>query len=314
VDFIGDILVWCGDAARWLGDALGAVAVGAWRAFDYVANPVLAPVLSFLNRVCTVVGDGVYAVLGPLPAWAQLLILSALAGIGMMLVFGRTSNQAGIAAAKDKIKANLLALKLYKDQIHVTLRAQVRLAGAIAKLQWHMLFPVLVLMGPTLLVLGQMGVRYQWRPLAPGEQTLIRLIPRVGAAPPATIVLQPNTGLRIEAGPVAGDEDLVWRVRADQPGRHELRFDIGGAEITKELVVGQPGERVSAKRPGHRWTSMVLHPVERPLPGDSPAASIEIEYPGTESIVSGSGYWLITFLVVSMLAAVVTGRRRGIRF
>ena len=314
MDFIGDILVWCGDAARWLGGALFAVAVEVWHKFDYVANPILAPILSILNRACTLIGDGVYAVLGPFPAWAQLVILSAVCGIGMMLVFGRTSNQAGIAAAKDKIKANLLALRLYKDQIHVTLSAQVRLAGAIAKLQWHMLFPVLVLMGPTLLVLGQMGVRHQWRPLAPGERTLIRLTLRSGEGPAPSVVLQPGRGLRIEAGPVPGGGELVWRVRADQPGRHELRFEIGGVALTKELVVGEPGERVSAMRPGHRWTSMVLHPVEWPLPSDSLVAAIEIEYPSTRSVVSGSGYWLLTFFVVSMLAAVVTGRRRGIRF
>ena len=314
MDTFGDILLWCGDAARGLGDVLRTVGVEAWHAFDYIANPILAPILSILNRACTVVGDGVYAALGPLPAWAQLVILSALSGIGMMLVFGRTSNQAGIAVAKDKIKANLLALKLYKDQIHVTLTAQVRLAGAIVKLQWHMLFPVMVLMGPMLLVLGQMGVRHQWRPLAPGEQSLIRMTfrPPDGATP--EVVLQPGPGLHIEAGPVPGDGDLVWRVRADQVGRHELRFDIEGVEITKELVVGEPGVRVSAMRPGHRWTSMILHPVEPPVPADSPVASIEIQYPSAPSVISGSGYWLLTYFVVSMLAAVVTGRRRGIRF
>ena len=314
MDFIGDILVWFGDAARWLGGALLAVAVEVWDKFDYVANPIFAPILSILNRACTVVGDCVYAVLGPLPAWAQLLILSAVSGIVMMLVFGRTSNQSGIAAAKDKIKANLLALKLYKDQIHVTLTAQVRLAGAIAKLQWHMLFPVMVLMGPTLLVLGQMGVRHQWRPLVSGEQTLIRLTFRSTGGAKPQVVLQPNPGLRIEAGPVPGDDDLVWRVRAEQPGRHELRFEVDGVAFTKELVVGQPGERVSAIRPGQRWTSMILHPVEPPLPGDSPVTTIEVQYPSTHSIISGSGYWLLTYFVVSMLAAILTGRSRGIRF
>lgn len=314
MDPLNWVLINAGLAVLWLWEATKTCFGVAWAALDTVLNPILSPLLSVLNPLCTAVGDAVYAVFNPLPVWVGLLIISAVAGVIMLIAFGYTSNQAAIGRAKDDIKANLLALKLYKDELHVTWTAQGRLLWAILRLQRYMLVPVLILALPMLLGLAQMGVRYQWRPLQSGEQTLLKLKlhgnREDGAAPRSVrstpkVSLEPNPGLAVEVGPVAAGHEFAWRIRGAKPGRHTLTLHVDDVVVEKELVVGDTFERVSAGRPGGRWTAQLFHPVERSLPANSPVESIEILYPGRESWVYGANYWVLFFFVVSMAFALI---------
>lgn len=291
-------------------DVAGAV----FSALSGLLNPVFSPALSFLNPILTAIGDGVYAVLDPLPGWLSLTIISAAAGLVMLVVFRYASNQTAIGRAKDDIKANLLALRLYKDELAVVFQAQRRVAWAILRLQGLLLRPFAILLIPLLLCMAQMGIRYQWRPLRPGEVTVITMKLHEDVDEFGEIVLAPNAGLTIEAGPVPGGGEVVWRVRGGEPGRHTLKFRVGGAVVEKELVVGNGFQRVSAIRPGASWTTQLLHPAEAPLPADSPARSIEIDLPGRHSRISGENYWVLTFCIVSLVVAFVFRPFFGVRF
>ena len=225
------LLVNGANALLWLWGLIESVFGATFAAVDAFLDPILAPVLGALNPICSAVGDVVYAVLSPLPVWAGLTVLSAVAGVCMLIAFRFFSDQAGIGRARDDIKANLLALKLYKDDLRVTFQAQARLLRAILRLQRYVLTPVLVMLPPMLLGLAQMGVRYQWRPLCPGEQTNIAVTlnakpepfgvgPRLDShMPPDTEVrLEPNPGVK-EAVDVPGGGRVVWRILAGEPGR-----------------------------------------------------------------------------------------------
>ncbi|MCO6436011.1 MAG: hypothetical protein J5J06_02870 [Phycisphaerae bacterium] len=301
-------------AVRWLGGAIAWLAERAWGGFDQVANPLLSPIVGFVNPVTTTIGDAVYAVLGWIPAWAGLVILSVIVGVVMVPLFGRLSNQAGIARAKDAIKANLLALKLYRDELHVTFRSQWRILKAIGRLQWHVLMPILILLFPMLLVLAQMGVHYQWRAVRPGEVVQVRMKvdeARLGDRP---VVLKAGPGFAVEVGPVPGGGEMWWRLRAEEAGRCNLDFAVGPLTIRKELVVGEGIRQVSAVRPGASWTARLLHPVERPLPAKSGVEEIEVLYPANPSWIAGSNVWVVTFFVVSMAAALIAAPVFGVKF
>ncbi len=299
------LLIHGGQAAFALWENLKVLLGGLWGPLDAVVNPVLSPILSFLNPICVVIGDGVYAVVGRLPIWASLLLISAVAGVIMLVFFRYTSNQEGIARAKDDIKAHLLALKLYKDDLRVVFTAQGRILLAVARLQRYVIVPVLLATPFMLLAMAQMGIRHQWQALPSDEQTLITMTMLPGAANPIPAELRPNPGVLVEVGPVPGGGKIVWRVRGAAPGRHTLQFDVGQIVVEKELVVGEGFQRVSAVRPGRHWISQLLHPVEPAFPVDSPVQSIEILYPPLESSIYGTDYWLLSFFVVSMIVALV---------
>jgi hypothetical protein len=298
------LLIHLGDAALWLWGALKTVAATGWDALNVVLNPVLSRVLAVVNPVCTVLADGVYALLSPLPVWLGLTVLSAVTGVVMLVAFRYTSNQKAIGRARDDITANLLALKLFKDEVGVTFRALGRIFGALGRLQWHMLRPLLILLLPMLLLLGQMGTRYQWRPLHPGERTLIRMRLAPGAGD-VQAELEPGPAALVEAGPVPGGGELVWRIRAGQPGRGLLQFKVNGVSLEKEIVVGDTFQRVSAERLGSRWTAQILHPTEPLLPAGAPVVALEIGYRGVHSYVYGETWWIAYFFVISMAAALV---------
>ena len=304
MDTLGWLLTNFAEGLGWLWGAIVAVLSLAYAALNTILNPVFSFVLRVLSPICTVIGDGVYALLSPLPIWAGLVLLSAVAGLVMLVAFGRLSNQEGIGRAKDDIKANLLSLKLYKDNLRVTFTAQWRLMGAIMRLQGHMLLPVLILSLPMVLALGQMGIRYQWRPLGVGERTTVRLRLGPAYAKGTTVELAEPDGFVVEAA-VPGGGETVWRIRGTESGRHTMYFKVNGEIFTKELVVGDRFDRVSVLRPRNSWTSQILHPVESPLTGQQAAESIEIKYPNRASMVYGADYWMLTFFVVSMAVALI---------
>ena len=305
VSILNWLLIAGGQLWFWTWDNLKAICGMLWSVLDAVLNPVLSPVLSILNPICVVVGDVVYAAIGLLPIWAGLILLSAGTGVVMLIFFRYTSNQTAIVRAKDDIKANLLALKLFRDDLRVVFSAQGKVLLAVMRLQRHVLLPVFLATPFMLLVMAQMGIRHQWRPLHPNERTLIKMTMRPSSGNSTQAVLRTHPGVRVEVGPVPGGNQFVWRVRAGQPGRHILQFDIGSSVVEKEFVVAEGLERVSALRPGADWTSQLIHPVERPLPTASLVESIEILYPSLDSRLYGADYWLLTFFVVSMIVALI---------
>jgi len=308
------LLINIASAALWLWGGVEYIFVAVFSTLDSLLNPVLSPLLGILNPICTAIGDAVYAVIGLFPIWLGLTLVSVIAGVLMLLVFRYTSNQEAIGWAKDDIKANLLALKLFKEDLGVTLRAQCRLLWAVGRLQRYMFTPFLIMLLPMLLGLAQMAVRYQWRPLHPGEEAFIKMKLAEDHTNPRTAELEPGEAVSIEVGSVPGAGEIAWRVRGRTPGRHALRFRIGDSVVEKELVVGKGFERVSAERPGHRWTAQLLHPVEGRLPADSPVESIVVEYPSRDSYIHGEGWWLLTFFVVSLIAALVLSPVFKVRF
>lgn len=305
VSGFSEFLVSSGTAIRdWGESALDGIAAAAVWVSDGL-NPLLSGALSLLNPICNAIGSGCYAVLGVVPPWFGITLISVVLGIVMLVAFGKFSNQERIGRAKDDIKANLLALKLFKDELGVVFSAQVKILWAICRLQRYVLTPVLLLTPPMLLLLAQMGVRYQWRPLEVGEVAIVEAALSEEANGNAFSLSAASGGVAIEAGPVAGDGTVAWRVLADEPGRYELSLKAGGESVTKELVVGRPGDRVSALRPAGVWYDQLLHPVERALPANGAIRSIELSYPPLESYVYGSDWWILYFFVVSMATALV---------
>ena len=305
MDAINRLLISGANAILGLWEGAYAISVDLLLWIEGVLNPIASPVLGFLNPICTSVGDVTYLVLSALPVWFGLAAISVFCGTVTLFLFRHTSNQPAIRKVKNDIKANLLALKLYNQDMGVTLATQARLFMCVLRLQFHMLRPLLVMLPPMLLLLGQMGTRYQQRPLRSGEQALLIMKYDSEAISSERVSLETNPGLHVEAGPVPGGGSIVWRIRAGQVGRHNLRFDVGGTKLGKELVVSDRFDRVSAVRPGHDWTAQILHPAEPRLPAESPVRSIEVTYPARSSVIHGSDWWILSFFVVSMLTAVV---------
>ncbi len=133
----------------------------------------LTRIISLLNIPANAFGEFAFAPMTSLPGWLSNTIISAAAGVLLMFIFKYTSNQRAIARIRDSIKADMLTLKLFKDSLAVTLEAQGRVFVSAFLLLFHSLIPMLVMIVPVSLLLAQMGLWYEFRPLKQAEQVVV---------------------------------------------------------------------------------------------------------------------------------------------
>jgi hypothetical protein len=240
--------------------------------------------------------------LGPL--WS-MVILSWLAGILIIWVFGKVSNQDAIHRTRDRLSAELIGLRLFKDDLRVFFGIQGQVLVWTAKYLRHSLVPMVILMVPTILILIQLNSHYDVRPLRVGEQALVKVKLRDPAtlARGTDISLSSPDNLKIEAGGVRIEtlKEICWRVRGVSPGRFDLTVSDGQEKVTKRAAVGGRMEGVSSLRTGGHWLTSLLYPSEAPIPSQSAFESIEILYPALDIFILGKHVnWLVLFLVLSL--------------
>lgn len=266
---------------------------------------VAAQLVVWLNAVANALGKLVLAPIAFLPGWLSATLAAAATGVLFLAVFKYTSNQKAIKRVKDDIKANLLALKLFKESALVAVRAQGHILVGAIRLLFLALVPMLVMTAPALLILGQLALWYQSRPLQVGEEAVVslKLNGKEGSSWP-DVRLEPTGAIETTVGPVRvqSKREICWNIKARSSGYQQLVFQAGDQTADKELAIGASFMRVSTLRPGWSWFDTLLHPAERPFGVDSLIQSIEIDYPKRSSWTCGSDSWVIYWFVVSMLA------------
>ena len=279
---------------------------------DWVSQLIL-----WLNVPANALGRVLLAPVASVPGWLSNTVVSAVTGIAILVAFKYTSNQTAIARTKNHIKANLLAIKLFKDSVRVAVRAEAQILKGASCLLFFSLRPMAVLIVPMALLLAQMGLWYQLRPLQLEEEAVITVELHDSVDPlQSPVILKPTSAIDVVLGPVrvTSRGEVCWAVKAREPGCHELVFSANGAEITKALAVGPGFMRVSAVRPGRNWAHILQHPAEPPLAADSAVQSIRIDYPERASWVAGSNSWVIFFFVAATVVAFMAAPCLKVKF
>jgi hypothetical protein len=275
----------------------------------------LAQIVVWLNAVANAVASWLLAPIGFLPGWLSVTIIAAITGIVMLIIFKHTSNQRAIKAARDDIKANIYALKLFKDNVGVTIQSQGRILLGAMRLLVFSLVPMLVMALPVTMLLSQLALWYQARPLRIGEEAVMTMkLYGPPESPWPKVDLQPTKAIEVTVGPVhvRSKRELCWNIRALTKGEQRLVFQVDGKPIEKELAIGDGFARVSLLRPGWSWSDALLNPEEQPFSYDSPVESIEIVYPHRSSWTYGSDSWVIYWFVVSIVAALFCRKLLGV--
>ena len=235
------------------------------------------------------------------PFWS-LVIISALSGILLVWIFGKVSNQNAIQRSRNRLSAELIALRLFKDDLRVFFRIQFNVLGWTLKYLRYSLVPMLILMIPTIIILVQLNLHYGARPLRVGEQALVKIKLR---DPATDLSLSAPANLQIETQGVHIPElkEISWRIRAISPGRFDLIAMDGKTSINKQVAIAGKLEGVSTARVAQHWLTTFLYPGEPPISSHSPIESIEIIYPALDILFLGWHInWLFLFLAVSLCA------------
>lgn len=243
-----------------------------------------------------------------------LLFISAVAGVVMLLVFGKTSNQKAIRVAKGRLKAHIAEIWLFRNDLVQMLLAIAKVLFHTGRYFAHSLRPLIFIFVPVLIIMVMLGVRYEHRPFQVAETAVVSV--RVDdpswtrgdqvqlVAPAGIEVLSP--ALRI---PSLGE--VEWQIRAAGPGVHEVTVRTPRGETSKRILVAAEGqspdrvrEKIAAARGRTFSEAFLLFPAEPPLPGGPGIRSIEVkDWPRRDLSIFGlRAHWLIVFFAASLVA------------
>jgi uncharacterized membrane protein (DUF106 family) len=241
-----------------------------------------------------------------LSPWFGMVFVSLVTAFLMLWVFKLTSNQDGIRKAKNAIKAHLMELRLFQDNMRISLQAQGRILRANMRYIACNSRPMLVMIVPLLLMLAQLNLWFGAAPLKPGEETLVKLGLARGADPLALdVAIEPSPGLSVESPAVRipDEHEIAWRIKASGQGPASLTFRLAGRTIVKPVAMaGQPLSKVSTLSVGRSLWKELLYPGENPLPGELPLTSIEVLYrSGGLPLFGHSVNWLVAYFALSIV-------------
>lgn len=248
---------------------------------------------------------------------AIVVALSAVVGLGMVVLFGYTSDQKAIGIAKDQLKAHLLAVRLYRDQLHVVMGSYgkvLRGTGRYLKLAFR---PLLYVIIPIVLLIVQLDRSLGLAAIQTNKPFL--LTARVSNAEELNAIsIELPAGITASAPPVhvSAENEVVWRLVARQEGSYEVKVVTGGESAAKTVRVSSQLARVSPERlRDHFWERMFLSG-ESALPASSPVESITVDYPDRSiplGIADWEMNWIWLFFILSMIAGFIFKELLGIK-
>lgn len=259
------------------------------------------------------VGFALDVLLWPLAGLSPELQSLALGLPGALLalaVYRLVANQQAIETAKDRMKAHLLELRLFRDDLVVLLRAQGAFLRHNAVYLGHSLRPMAVLLLPFALLLVEVEARFGWDALPPGESVLLTAeLDAPGRIARLPVALEPGEPARLradtEALRIQRTHQVVWRLAAGEPGESTLRVRIGDHDLALRAVVGRGPARVSPAILRADQFSKWLVPTDPPLAAGGPVRSLHLDYPrhGGDWLGLSRASWLFVAATVAFAFA-----------
>jgi len=244
-----------------------------------------------------------------------VVVLSIVIGLMMVVLFGYTSDQKAIGIAKDQLKAHLLAVRLFRDQLPVVMGSYgkiLRGTGHYLKLAFK---PLLYVIIPITFLIVQLD---RYLGATPIPMNIPFLLTAQTTGPDAlnnlSIELPPEITMTAPAVHVAADNEVVWRLAGAQSGRYEIKINSGRQSATKVICIGDNLARTSPVRLQDQFWSRMFYSAEPALPAGSPVKSIAVNYPEREIDIAGYGMnWIWLFFILSMIAGFIFKELLGIK-
>jgi hypothetical protein len=253
--------------------------------------------------------------MGAHPFW-PIAAIALITAVAMLWLFGKISNQKAIRIIRQGIRGNLLAVRLYQHDLKTVMQLQWRILIDTFHYLRYSLGPFLLMVIPIILILAQLQLYFSVRPLRVDESVVVIVAvdePALleGSEPdlevdPEQVEIETPAVRTIEEGEVA------WRLRALQPGRHELVVRIANQKLSKDLVVGDNWSQVAFQRSRSALSSL-LFPGERVIPAQDPFSSFEIQYRPLPILIWGWDFhWLLLFFLLSLIFVLLLRKPMGV--
>ncbi len=236
-----------------------------------------------------------------------LLVLSVFTGLVMIVLFGYLSDQKAVHYAKDQLRAQMLAVRLFQDQPQVVLRAYGRILTGTGRYLRVSFKPLAVIILPMIALLVY-GDRYLGSlPFQANQPILLKAqLGKADALDNIALRLPPGLSESAPAVHIADSNEVDWRLVASADGDYTVNVLAGGQEAGKQVVVSNNLTHLSACRlRGHLWRRL-LDCAEPALPANAGLRLLAVNYPPRDfDLGPWTTNWLVIFFVVSLAAAVL---------
>lgn len=244
-----------------------------------------------------------------------VIVVSLVVGLVMVVLFGYTSDQKAIGIAKDQLKAHLLAVRLYRDQIPVVMGSYGKILRGTGRYLKLAFMPLLYVIIPITLLMVQIDRYLGQTPLPPNAPFLLT-VHKATADTLNDVTLELPHEVTMTAPPVhiLASNDVVWRLSGSKVGKYEVKIAARGQSVSKTVSVGNDVPRISTIRLRGKFWERMFTSAEPALPEDSPIESITINYPDRDIDVAGYGMnWIWMFFILSMVAGFIFKELLGIQ-
>ncbi len=262
--------------------------------------------MSFINYILNSLFDVFFYPFRSVDSIYGLCAISLLTAIIALPIFKYTSNQEGIKRVKARIMGHLLELRLYKDDIRVVISAQINILKYNMVYLRYTLKPLMFMIIPISIIIIYTATRYEYRPLRPGESTLVNINlskDKKLAGKNNEVALSVPPGLSLETPPLRIDSsrEIYWRIRAVREGVYELVFRKNNIEVKKKVFVIPIITRLSPETFKGGIVNTFLNPGEPSITGATFIESIEVKYPSLKTNIFGWNiHWLILFFILTL--------------
>ncbi|MGH9500907.1 MAG: hypothetical protein ACRD3L_17350 [Terriglobales bacterium] len=231
-------------------------------------------------------------------------LISLVIGLLMVLVFGYTSNQKAIHIAKEHLKAHLLALRLFQDQIPVVIRSYGRIFLSTGNYLQLAFKPLLFVILPLTFMVVQLDRYLGWTPMEAGQPFLVKAqISNPEMLNAASLQLPQGLTTTSPAVHIPSENEIAWRVVAEKDGNYDVNVQASDQTLGKRVVVASGLARLSPVRLRGQFWERIFVSGEPALPQNSPIQAISVQYPSRSIAFAGVEWnWIWLFLVLSMIA------------
>jgi hypothetical protein len=250
------------------------------------------------------------------PPLVSIAVWAILTALLVLLAYRLASNQTAIRRVKELLQAHLLEVRLFQDQPGVVWRAYAKLLRTALAYLGRSLMPLAVVAIPVTLLIVELEMRYDQRPLLRGETALVAVhLSDRAAVEGLSLDLPPQLEQTAPLVRIPAEMEVVAQIEPRAVGRLEIVVHAAGRAFSKEVVAGEGLPRVSRTRVRGGVLGWLLEPGEEPLPDAGPVASIEVRYhdrPVTLGPLEVN--WLVAYFVLTFAAGLALKRFVGAEF
>ncbi len=275
----------------------------------------------FLTRVFNVI----LAPFGGMNDFWAVLFLSVVISFVILFILKYISFPKKIVESKEKIKANIFAIRIYKDFWRVIVYSFFKSIFHTLRYFMFNFAPLLIIIPLLLPVFSQMEIRYGIRSYKVGEKIILKAEFEKDFRNDNVSLLK-NDQVRPKMKPVFinawKDEEKTkpirvanWKLEAVKEGKTLLKIKINDRIFHKKLMIGDTKLPLSNRKYKESNINHFFYPSEKLIKENSYLKSIRVDYPGKMINFLGIRmHWILWNLIIILILVLAFKKRFGIEF